>query len=57
MTNTWDYLVLSLPITADRATIRPRSPSRGGGRELASAVSVTPAGDQALHLCFTPPAA
>jgi Domain of unknown function (DUF4177) len=54
----WDYLVLSLPITADRATIQAALNEHGrAGWELVSAVSVTPAGDQALHLCFKRPTA
>ena len=50
--------MLSLPITADRAAIQAALTEHGrAGWELVSAVSVTPAGDQALHLCFKRPTA
>ena len=58
MMTTWDYLVLSLPVNADRAAIQAALTEHGrAGWELVSAVSVTPAGDQALHLCFKRPTA
>jgi hypothetical protein len=54
----WEYLVVSLAITADRAAIQAALNEQGrAGWELVSAVSVTPAGDQALHLCFKRPTA
>jgi hypothetical protein len=54
----WEYLVVSLAINADRAAIQAALNEHGrSGWELVNAVSVTPAGDQALHLCFKRPAA